>query len=129
MKAYAATSSHNETFSMDSDGMAFIMDNLATGGIYNIRSMFVGKFEPQVVELTTANGVSEKKQMVGTIWVAFRDDEGTSHTYDIPRVVYDPDSPHNLLGIPFLAKYFASTGESRDSVTWTKSGAEESEFS
>jgi hypothetical protein len=34
------------------------------------------------------------------------DDLGESHQYDIPGALYDPESPFNLLGIPFLSKYF-----------------------
>ncbi|KAL7546945.1 LOW QUALITY PROTEIN: hypothetical protein ACHAWF_014538, partial [Thalassiosira exigua] len=87
------------------------------------------KFTPHMIQLTTAQGVCARQQMVGTIRITIRDDEGDLHQYDIPGVVYDPDSPHSLIGIPFLAKNFASDDETSDRGTWIKSGDEESQLS
>ena len=126
MRAFATSKSPSEVFTNDSDGIAFIMDNSATGAICNERTMFIGRFTPTRVTLITAEGTKQHTKMVGTIRVIFTTDEGTSNTYDVPGVVYDQDSPHNLIGIPFLAKYFASTHESHDDGTWIKSGACES---
>jgi hypothetical protein len=44
------------SFSVDTDGVYFIIDNSANGGICNIKSMFVGDFERQIVTLVTAYG-------------------------------------------------------------------------
>jgi hypothetical protein len=41
---------------------------------------------------------------VGTIRLFLQDDTGKTWSYDIPDVVYDPESPYSLLGIPFLGK-------------------------
>ncbi len=45
--------------------------------------------------------------LVGTIRLVLKDDKGQTWSYDISDVVYDPESPYSLLGIPFLGKYFA----------------------
>ena len=82
------------------------MDNSATGAICNERSMFAGRFTPTLVTLITAEGTKQHTNMVETLCTTFITDDGTSHSYDVPGVVYDPDSPHNLIDIPFLAKYF-----------------------
>lgn len=76
--------------------------------------MFTGRFTPTIVTLVTAEGEKEHTKMVGTLRVTVHDNSGTPFTYDIPGVVYDKDSPHSLLGVPFLAKYFAKEGEGRD---------------
>ena len=128
MRAFATSSQHADTFSLDTDGMAFIMDNSATGAICNERSMFVGSLEPHKLKLVTAQGTKSHKKHVGTLHVVFTDDDGKEHTYDIPGVVYDPESPHNLLGIPFLAKFFAHENEPIDKGTRINSGAEDSVF-
>ena len=44
------------SFSADTDGVYFIIDNSANGGICNIKSMLVGDFEYQTVTLITAEG-------------------------------------------------------------------------
>ncbi len=93
------------TFSVDTDGVYFIINNSANGGICNIKSMFVGDFEQQIVTLVTAEGITTTVKQVGTIRLVLKDDAGKTWLYDIPDVVYDPESPYNLLGIPFLGKY------------------------
>jgi hypothetical protein len=42
--------------SVDTDGAHFIINNSANGSICNIKSMFVGDFERQIVTLVTAYG-------------------------------------------------------------------------
>jgi hypothetical protein len=64
-------------------------------------SMFVGDFERHRVTLVTASDSSTTKKLVVTIRLVLKDDEGKTWSYDIPDVVYDPESPCSLLGIPF----------------------------
>jgi len=85
--------------------------------------MFTGRFTPSLVTWITAEGTKQHTKMVGTLHTTFTACDGTYHSYDVPGVVYDPDSPHNLIGIPFLAKYVATQTESHDDGTWIKSGA------
>ena len=60
-----------------------------------------------------------------------KDDSGTTLTYDLPEVVYDPDSPYSLLSIPFLSKFFAKHSgdkEVYDDGTWILTHANKSQF-
>ena len=82
------------SFSVDTDGVYFIIDNSANGGICNIKSMFVGDFERHRVTLVTAYGRTTTKKLVGTICLVLKDDEEKkTWSYDIPDVVYDPELP------------------------------------
>ena len=118
------------SFSVDTDGVYFIIDNSANGGICNIKSMFVGDFENQKVTLITAEGKTTTIKKVGTICLVLKDDAGINWSYDIPDVVYDPESPYSLLGIPFLGRYFAKNDEANefDNDTWIRSASTNSLF-
>jgi hypothetical protein len=115
---------------MDTDGVPFIIDNSANGAICNTRSLFLGTFEQKNVTKVTAHGKTSEIMRVGTIRLKLRDDNGDEWTYDIPNVVFDPDSPYSLLGIPFLGEYFAkdNPNESRDEETWILSRSSRSHF-
>jgi hypothetical protein len=111
------------SFSVDTDGVYFIINNSANGGICNIESMFVGDFERCRDTLVTAYGRTTSVKLVGTIRLVLKDDTGKTWSYDISDVVYDPKSPYSLLGIPFLGKYFARNDEVNefDEQTWIQS--------
>ncbi len=118
------------SFSVDTDGVYFIIDNSANGGICNIKFMFVGDFERHRVTLVTAHGRTTTEKLVETIPLVLKDDKGKIWSYNIPDVVYDPESPYSLLGIPFLGKYFARNGEANefDEQTWIQSASTSSLF-
>ena len=118
------------SLSVDTDGVYFIIDNSANGGICNIKSMFVGDFENQKVTLITAEGKTTTIKKVGTIRLVLKDDAGINWSYDIPDVVYDPESPYSLLGIPCLGRYFAQNDEANefDNDTWIRSASTNSLF-
>ncbi len=75
------------SFSVDTDGVYFIIDNSANGGICNIKSMFVGDFKNQKVTLITAEGKTTTIKKVGTICLVLKDDPGKNWSYDIPDIV------------------------------------------
>ncbi|KAL7504927.1 hypothetical protein ACHAXN_005718, partial [Cyclotella atomus] len=102
--------------SWDSDGIYFCIDNCATCIICNERSMFVGDLKPSNSEVLTSNG-RNVPATEGTIRIVLDDDEGVSYTYDIPGALYDPESPFNLLGIPYLSKFFGDAKEMGTKVT------------
>jgi hypothetical protein len=54
-------------------------------------------------------------KQVGTIHLVLKDDKGKTWSYDIPDVIYDPESPYSLLGIPFLGNYFAKYDNANES--------------
>jgi hypothetical protein len=64
------------SFSVDTDGVYFIIDNSANGGICTTKSMFVGDFERQIVTLVTAYGRTTTMNPVGTIHLVLKDDVG-----------------------------------------------------
>jgi hypothetical protein len=102
------------SLSFDTDGVYFITNNSANGGICNIKSMFPGDFEQQIVALVTAEGRATAMKQVGTIRLFPKDDAGKTWSYDIPDVVYEPELPYGLLGIPFLGKCFARNDKANE---------------
>ncbi len=108
-----------KSFSVDTDGVYFIINNLANGGICNIKSMFVGDFEQQIVTLVTAEGKTTTMKQAGPICLVLKDDAGKTWSYDIPDVDYDPELPYSLLSIPFLGKYFARNGKANEFEDYT----------
>ncbi len=93
-------------------GVYFIIK--ANSGICYNKSMFVGDFERHIVTLVTAYGRTTTEKLVGTICLVLKVDKGKPWSYDIPDVVYDPESPYSLLGIPFLGKYFAGNDKANE---------------
>ena len=121
-----AKTAEDDSYSFDTDGIPFIIDNSATGAICNDKSLFIGPLRPCKIVLGTAEGIQTKTRHVGTLRLKLRDDDGKEWTYDIPEVVYDPDSPFCLLGIPFLGDYFGKDDRpntSDEDGTWIRSSA------
>jgi hypothetical protein len=120
------------SFSVDTNGVYFIINNSANGGICNIKSMFIGDFEQQIVTLVTAYayGRTTTMKQVGTIRLVLKDDTGKTWSYDSCDVVYDPELSYSLLGIPFLGKYFARNVNANefDETTWNRSASTTSFF-
>ena len=125
---YATDADPNEkTFSWDTDGIPFIIDNSATTITSDERRIFSGHLTPTKVTLETAEGVTTKTQFVGTLRLVLTDDGNTHHSYDVPGCVLDPHTPLNILGVPALGTFFkdhanASSPYDEDS-TPIKSGA------
>ncbi len=55
------------SFSVETDGVYFIINNSANGHICNIKSMFVVDFERHIFTLFTAYGRNTTKKLVGTM--------------------------------------------------------------
>jgi hypothetical protein len=64
--------------------------------------MLLGDFERQIVTLVTAYGRTTTVKQVETVGLVLKDDTWKIWSYVIPDVVYDPELPYSLLGIPFL---------------------------
>eukprot|EP00956_Cyclotella_meneghiniana_P001276 scaffold1377_cov23-Cyclotella_meneghiniana.AAC.1 len=86
--------------------------------------MFIGELSPSRSEVHTSNG-QNTPALEGTIRLVLTDDAGDQHQYDIPGVLYDPESPFNLLGVPYLSKYFKDAKTMGTKIT---SGAYQSTF-
>jgi hypothetical protein len=68
---------------------------------------------------------------VGTVKIRLTNDAGVTVEYAIPDAVYDPKSPFNILGIPFLGQFFGASDSNPsydDDGTWVKSSATRSHF-
>ena len=91
--------------SFDSDSSFWVCNNSATGHICNDRSLFHGELVPSTFSVSAATGTSETNLM-GTIVLSVRDDDGVEHTFTLREVVYMKDSPVNLLSTRRLAEQF-----------------------
>jgi hypothetical protein len=113
------------SFSVDTDGVYFTINNSANGGICNIKSMFVGDFERHRVTLVTAYGRTTTMKLVGIIHLVLKDDKDKTWSHNIPDVVYDSESPYSLLDISFLGKNLARNDEANkfDELTWLQSAS------
>ena len=63
--------------------------------------------------------------------IIFTNNRNKNITYDVLGYMYDPETPINLIGIPFLGDYFGSkdkTLNSDDDGTWIKSSAKKANF-
>ena len=78
------------TFSWDTDGIPFIVDNSATGIIRNVRKLFVFPLSPTRVTLEIAEGLKTSTKYVGTVRLVLTDNVNKHHAYYIPECVYYP---------------------------------------
>ena len=115
VKAFAADAVPSEpTFTWDTDGIPFIVDNSATAIISNVRRLFTGPLQPRSVTVETYQGQTTKTALVGSLRLVLTDDSGSNHEYVIPESVYDPDTPMNILGVPALGKFFGDNADASD---------------
>jgi len=124
-------STDDNAISWDTDDIPFVIDNSATGIICSVGKLFIGPLISTKVTLETAEGLTTKTKFVGTIRLVMTCDHNKQHWYDIPGSFFDPDSPINLIGIPFLGDYFGKNDKvpnSDDDGTWVKSSASRSQF-
>jgi hypothetical protein len=114
----------------DTDGIVFVIDNSATCIICNDRTQFVGDLRLEQCEVETSLGTG-RSEFIGTIRLRLTDNAGVTHPYDVPDAIYDPKSPFNILGVPFLGEYFGSkdsTPTFDEDGNWIKSSATKSTF-
>jgi hypothetical protein len=57
----------DETFSWDTDGISFIIDESDTAVINNVRRLFTGSLTPTRVTMETADGISTHINLVGSL--------------------------------------------------------------
>ncbi|KAL7523705.1 hypothetical protein ACHAXR_000296, partial [Thalassiosira sp. AJA248-18] len=56
--------------------------------------------------LTTADSDGIKQRYIGTFKLHLTDDANVTHTYEVPNCIYDPSTNFNIIGVPFLQKFF-----------------------
>jgi len=116
--------------SFGSDGIPFVIDNSATCIICNYRSQLVGPLRVQHTSVKTPHGTASSVY-AGTIAIRLTRNAGQTFEYHVPNAIYDPNSPFNILGIPFLGDYFGAkdTVPNRDDDgTHVKSSASKTTF-
>ncbi len=96
--------SPNNSFSFDSDGLPFVIDNSVTCIICNDRAQFIGNLRAEKLSVETTHG-SASTNYVGTISLTLTTDDGEKLQYHIPDAIYNPNSPFNILGIPFFGRF------------------------
>jgi hypothetical protein len=92
------------SFSFDSDGLLFVIDNSAICIICNNRMQFVGDLQAERSSVETTHG-SASTDYVGTISLTVTTNKRDRMQYHIPDAMYNPNSPFNILGIPFFGKF------------------------
>ena len=74
IKVYTTVDTDNEeSYSWDTDGIPFVIDNSATAIISNQRKLFVGPLTPMSVSLETAEGTSTTTKLVGCMNLVLTD--------------------------------------------------------
>ena len=84
---------------------------------------------PASVIVETADVLSSNTRYIGTMQIIITDNGNENISYYVPGCVYDPETPINLIGIPFLRDYFGSKDKIPnldDDGTWIKSSAKKS---
>ena len=76
--------SHDEPLSGDTDGILFIIDNLATAIISNVHKLFPGSLKPTRVTTETADSISTHTKLVGSLRLILTDNSNRTHVYTIP---------------------------------------------
>jgi hypothetical protein len=94
----------NISCSFDTDEILFVINNSATCIICNDRSQFVGNLRAQESSVEILHGTA-CSNYVGMILICLTMDEGMTMEYTIPSATYAPDSPFNILGIPFFGSF------------------------
>ena len=89
----------------DTDYISFVINNSETCIIYNYHTQFVGYIEVQSCPVETSVVVGTA-WYVGTTHIILSGDDVESNTYDVSRNIYDPDSPFNIIVIPYLVDFF-----------------------
>jgi hypothetical protein len=67
----------------------------------------VGPLQVQHTSVETTHSTASLAY-AGMIAICLTTDAGQTFKYHIPNAIYDPNSPFNILGIPFLGDYFGS---------------------
>ena len=113
--AFATVDDHSkDNFLWDTDGINVVIKNSATAIISSQRILFTGPLIPTSLPLETAEGLNTTTKIVGSTKLIITDDANKHHTYIIPRCVFDPKTPVNILGVPDLGILFGDNADATD---------------
>jgi hypothetical protein len=96
--------SPDNSFSFNSDGLPFVIDNSATCIICNNHAQFVWNLKAKKLSAETTHG-SASTNYVGTFSLTLTTDDGEKLQHHIPDAIFNPNSPFNILGIPFFGQF------------------------
>ena len=112
---FATVDDHSkDTFLWDIDGITFVIDKSVTKIISRQRRLFTGPLIPTSVTPETAEGLNTTTKLVGSMKLILTDDANKHHSYIIPRCVFDPKTPVNILGVPDLGILFGDNADATD---------------
>ncbi len=121
----------NFSFSFDSDGLHFFINNSATCIICNDWTQLVGDLQAERLLVETTHG-SASTDHVGTISLTITTNNGDRMQYHIPNAIYNPNSPFNILGIPYFVTFLEREDvpylTSNNDRTYTQSSESHSRF-
>jgi len=97
------------------DVTTFVLDNSATGHVVNDAKFFIQDIEPadNTSVASTIGKDTQKPLGKATAQIAFKDDDGTTHSLLLQNAYYFPDSPVNILSVTALAHQLED-----DTGTW-----------
>ena len=95
------------SFDIDSS-TTVVLDNSATCHVFKDKDLFISEIQDLTpdeadVEVKTI-GAPEKPAGKGSIRLRINDNDGNTHVETIHDVYYFPDSPVNIIGVPYLSK-------------------------
>jgi hypothetical protein len=102
------------SMTFESDGIPFIINNLATCIISNVCLLFVGNMKPETIHIETVSRDGTGTRYRGMIRLELTDDANIKHTYDVLNAIYDPYTNFIILGIPFLGNFFGDQATGQD---------------
>ena len=100
------------------------MQHAANTSVCNDIRLFIGELAESSVSLDTTNGAQGPKLRTGTIKISWQDDVGENCKYELENVVYNPNSPFNILSVGRVGELFGCSDlppSSEDAGNWCKS--------
>ena len=133
VRAFSTSDDHIEySLSWDTDGIPFLIDNNANAIIRSQRRLFTVPLIPKLMTLEILEGLTTTNKLSGSMKLILTDDANKNHSYRIPRCVFDPKTPVNILGVPDIGTFFGDNAETTDPLvddgTAIKSGSKKSHF-
>ena len=104
------------SFLWDTDSIPFMIDNYITEIINRQRRLFTGSLIPTLVTLETKRRDNHYNQTRWYYEKLLTDDATKHHLYIIPRFIFDPNTPVNILGVPALGMFFGDNADATDPI-------------
>ena len=114
-REFATADDHsNDSFSWDTDGIPFVIDNSVTAIIFSQRRLFTGPLVPTSETLEISEGLTPATKHFGTTKLILTDKNNNHHSYVIPHCVFDTNTPVNILGVTEIGTFFGDNTDAAD---------------